>query len=129
MLADALPHVDGVFDEASSPSLSSSHRLSSRRSICARCARPAPVACLCGVLPQAPLATSRRIIVLTHPAEMKRSLTSTSQLLGLLLERSVTIVGRVFREGEHSVLDEALAQRDTLHSTRRTLYCAIFLLR
>jgi hypothetical protein len=45
---------------------------------------------------------------------MKRSLTSTSHLLGLLLARAETIVGRVFREGEYPVLDEALAQRDTL---------------
>ena len=45
---------------------------------------------------------------------MKRSLASTNHLLELLLARAETIVGRVFREGEHPILDEALAQRDTL---------------
>ncbi len=110
-VAEALPHeVDGPLDGvAPSPPPSSG-----RRAICTRCARPTPVACLCGVLPQAPVATSYHIIVLTHPSETKRSLTSTSQLLGLLLEGAVTIVGRIFREGEHPVLDKALAHRDTL---------------
>ena len=110
MLADLPQEVEGILlVDAESPMPSSSSR-----TVCARCARPHPVACLCEALPHAPLAASRRVIVLTHPAEMKRSLTSTSQLLGLLLERAVTIVGRIFREGEHPVLDEALAQRDTL---------------
>eukprot|EP01043_Picozoa_sp_COSAG02_P017075 COSAG02_NODE_766_length_17389_cov_29.287045_7_plen_321_part_00 len=111
-VAEALPHlqVDALLDDEA-PSLPSS---SSRRAICTCCARPTPVACLCGVLPEAPLATSCHIIVLTHPSETKRSLTSTSQLLGLLLEGAVAIVGRIFREGEHPVLDKALAQRDTL---------------
>lgn len=110
MLAEALPQdIAGILLDDSAPTPSASSR-----TVCARCARPYPVACLCEALPHAPLAASRRVIVLTHPAEMKRSLTSTSQLLGLLLERAVTIVGRIFREGEHPVLDEALAQRDTL---------------
>ncbi len=122
--AEALPQMDGLLDDTSTPSPLPSHR-PSNRTICARCARPTPVACLCGVLPQAPAATSRRVIVLTHPAEMKRSLTSTSKLLGVLLERAVTIVGRIFREGEHPMLDEALAQRDTLLLFPRSDACEL----
>ena len=86
----------------------------SRRASCPRCGRPAAV-CLCHALPDSPLPNSvRHLIVLTHPAEVKRALTSTSQLLPQLLERSTTIVGRLFRPGDHPVLDEALARRDTL---------------
>ena len=86
----------------------------SRRASCPRCGRPAAV-CLCHALPDSPLPNSvRHLVVLTHPAEVKRALTSTSQLLPQLLERSTTIVGRLFRPGDHPVLDEALARRDTL---------------
>eukprot|EP01045_Picozoa_sp_COSAG04_P027021 COSAG04_NODE_3874_length_2458_cov_2.643917_2_plen_309_part_00 len=85
-----------------------------RRASCPRCGRPTPV-CLCHALPDSPLPNSvRHLIVLTHPAELKRALTSTSQLLPQLLERSTTIVGRLFRPGDHPVLDKALARRDTL---------------
>lgn len=84
------------------------------RSSCSCCGRPL-AACLCHALPSAPLRNrTRHVIVLTHPAEMKRSLTSTSQLLPQLLERSTTIVGRLFRPGDNAILDAALAQRDTL---------------
>ena len=96
-----------------------------RRASCPRCGRPAPV-CLCHALPDSPLPNSvRHLIVLTHPAELKRALTSTSQLLPQLLERSTTIVGRLFRPGDHPILDEALARRDTLLLFPRAGACVL----
>lgn len=66
-----------------------------RRTICARCARPACV-CLCDSLPATPLHLSGLVVVLQHPAEQKRAL-ATVPLLELCLSSSSLAVVRCRR--------------------------------
>lgn len=62
------------------------------RSRCARCLR---ARCLCGLLPEAPLANQVELVVLQHPLE-QHEVKGTARLLSLALGRCQLLVGEDF---------------------------------
>lgn len=72
--------------------------LNSRRKVCKNCMkqfhfRRPEVVCWCSGLPQPPLPTKSRIVILQHPAEQKRCL-RTAPMLALGLENGKCITYR-----------------------------------
>jgi len=65
------------------------------RLTCGRCARPLSV-CVCSALPERPLETSTRVLILQHPGERKRKTVSTVPLLPLSLANIEIKVGYDF---------------------------------
>ncbi|XP_014204053.1 DTW domain-containing protein 2 [Copidosoma floridanum] len=84
------------------------------RDKCLQCRRPAGV-CWCPGLPTTPLKCSSRIVVLQHPAEVKRCL-RTAPMLTLALEagKCITYRGKKFPSAKHEGLMEILNDPDTL---------------
>ena len=70
------------------------------RAVCESCARPARV-CLCPALPRQLLCTLGYVLVLQHPHEARRSL-STTPLLAKVLSHTSISVGRKFTLDESS---------------------------
>ncbi|XP_010523850.1 PREDICTED: DTW domain-containing protein 2 [Tarenaya hassleriana] len=75
-------------DDTTAPSL----RQYNRRQICGGCDRPMPV-CLCHVIPEDPIQTRTKIVILHHPHESKHKL-NTVPLLTKSLRHVTTISGR-----------------------------------
>ncbi|OXU28119.1 hypothetical protein TSAR_002626 [Trichomalopsis sarcophagae] len=84
------------------------------RDKCAQCRRPAGV-CWCPGLPKTPLSPSSRIIILQHPAEIKRCL-RTAPMLTLALEsgKCLTFRGKKFPSLKHDGLFEILSDENTV---------------
>ncbi len=79
------------------------------RASCAGCGRPASV-CLCGAFPDPPLAIRGRVIVVQHPFEAKKPLSTTSYIAKCLRAGSVDVlVGRGPRMGTFEVLRRAVS--------------------
>ncbi|CAA7400176.1 unnamed protein product [Spirodela intermedia] len=78
--------------------------LTSTRPVCREgCGRPLKV-CLCRHLPEAPIPTATAVVVLQHPHELRRRL-STSPLLPRCLLRCSLLPGRRLLPGSHPLLD------------------------
>ncbi|CAI9099913.1 OLC1v1036808C1 [Oldenlandia corymbosa var. corymbosa] len=76
----------------------------SRRRFCERgCERPVNV-CLCGVIPETPIPTVTKVLILHHPHEKRHKL-ATVPVLKKCLESCEIIVGRKLRYGDSKVLD------------------------
>ncbi|MQM19074.1 hypothetical protein Taro_052074 [Colocasia esculenta] len=76
----------------------------SSRAVCGDgCGRPRRV-CLCPYLPPSPVATSTSVVVLQHPHELRRRL-STSPLLPRCLLNCHLVPGRRLQLGSHPLLD------------------------
>ena len=73
------------------------------RAVCGRCLRPAPVGCFCADLPASAVETQGALLVLQHPHEAKRKL-STTQVLPLCLAKCKVVKTRALGKG---VLDDA----------------------
>eukprot|EP00919_Chromeraceae_sp_WS-2016_P003858 GHVR01009354.1.p1 GENE.GHVR01009354.1~~GHVR01009354.1.p1 ORF type:complete len:336 (+),score=46.75 GHVR01009354.1:45-1052(+) len=91
-----------------------------KRDVCDNCCRPYTV-CLCSKLPSSPLTLPLRIIILQHPLEARRRL-STVAFLSKCVECMV-VVGRKFNSSDkfpqlHNVLQDAISQ----HTQRVLLY-------
>ena len=80
---------------AAPPSRSARNIIDKPRSTCHRCKRPLPGQCVCAALPQTPLVTDTRVLVLQHPAEAKKRI-ATVPLLPLCLERVSIVKGNRF---------------------------------
>lgn len=81
------------------------------RPMCGRCMRP-PVICVCEALPDQPIRTNRTsLLVLQHPAEARKRM-STTPLLPLCLEDCEVVVGHEFHPGDVPKLDAALASTE-----------------
>ena len=67
---------------SSAPPLSRAARntVSTPRSLCSICSRPAPAQCICSTLPAKPIETSTRMLALQHPAEHKKRISSVPLL-------------------------------------------------
>ncbi|CAL1353234.1 unnamed protein product [Linum trigynum] len=68
-----------------------------RRSICEGCDRPKPV-CLCHVIPNPPIPTATRIVILQHPHESRHKL-STTPLITKSLSNAASAVARRLTPG------------------------------
>lgn len=77
------------------------HTVTKRRTICGRCERPTPAACICKALPKTRVQLRNcHCIVLQHPDEVKRKNRSLPFVEHCLDASSLTvIVGRKFGEG------------------------------
>ncbi|XP_058792988.1 tRNA-uridine aminocarboxypropyltransferase 2 [Phymastichus coffea] len=84
------------------------------RNKCSQCKRPVAV-CWCPGLPLPPLNPSSRIIILQHPAEVKRCL-RTAPMLTLSLEsgKCLTFRGKKFPQSKFSELIEILNDPNTI---------------
>lgn len=84
------------------------------RLICGLCCRPR-VVCWCSSLPEVPLMTKSRVIILQHPAEEKRCLRTAPMLQrGLAEGRCLIFRGKKFPQGKHEGLVEILENKNTL---------------
>lgn len=84
------------------------------RDKCIQCRRPAPV-CWCPGLPKQKLHPASKIIILQHPAEIKRCL-RTAPMLALCLEpgKCLTFRGKKFPLPKHEGLTEILNDENTI---------------
>ncbi|GAQ88159.1 hypothetical protein KFL_004050030 [Klebsormidium nitens] len=96
MASEELPHFFEDFF-AESPSLPRA---------CKACERPTST-CLCDALPKEPLVTKTRVVVLQHPMEAAKRL-STVPLLSKVLLQTETFLGRRFRVGSDPMLHARL---------------------
>lgn len=84
------------------------------REKCSQCKRPVPV-CWCPGLPKHPINPASRIIILQHPAEVKRCLRTAPMLaLGLGSEKCVIYRGKKFPLPKHEGLVEILNDKNTI---------------
>ncbi|KAJ8670526.1 hypothetical protein QAD02_001785 [Eretmocerus hayati] len=84
------------------------------REKCIQCRRPAAV-CWCPGLPESPLRPSSRIIILQHPAEVKRCLRTAPMLtLGLEKGKCLTYRGKKFPGFKHDGLLEIFNDPNTI---------------
>eukprot|EP00953_Heterococcus_sp_UTEX-ZZ885_P017554 9821-Heterococcus_DN1.PRE.2 len=81
------------------------------RPMCRRCKRSEHV-CVCAALPPAPVHTATKVIILQHPAEARRRITSTVPLIGLCLQNCDTIISNDF-DLNHPVLQAAFSPTAT----------------
>ncbi|KAK3261160.1 hypothetical protein CYMTET_29921 [Cymbomonas tetramitiformis] len=84
----------------------------SKRSICVRCSRPSGNSCLCPAFPAAPVSTRGGVIILQHPKEAKRRL-STVPIIQNVLDKIWVIKGRQFDHPRHPILDALLSAART----------------
>ncbi|KAI4501705.1 hypothetical protein M0802_003040 [Mischocyttarus mexicanus] len=84
------------------------------RNKCVQCKRPVAV-CWCSGLPQQRLCPESRIIILQHPAEVKRCL-RTAPMLSLGLEDGKCLIfrGKKFPSPKHEGLTEILNDKNTV---------------
>ncbi|CAN0910034.1 tRNA-uridine aminocarboxypropyltransferase 2 [Linum grandiflorum] len=68
-----------------------------RRTICDGCDRPAAV-CLCHVIPNPPIQTSTRIVILQHPHESRHKLTTTPLITRSLCNATSAVARRLTRD-------------------------------
>ncbi|KAF3427842.1 hypothetical protein E2986_01264 [Frieseomelitta varia] len=84
------------------------------RNKCSQCKRPVPV-CWCPGLPKHPVRPASKIIILQHPAEVKRCLRTAPMLaLGLESGKCVIYRGKKFPLSKHEGLTEILNDKDTI---------------
>ncbi|XP_043285974.1 tRNA-uridine aminocarboxypropyltransferase 2 [Venturia canescens] len=84
------------------------------RDKCGQCKRPVGV-CWCPGLPKTPLCPESRIIILQHPAEVKRCLRTAPMLaLGLESGKCLTYRGKKFPSTKHEGLAKILEDKDTI---------------
>lgn len=84
------------------------------RDKCPQCRRPAPV-CWCPGLPKQPVCPASRIIILQHPAEVKRCLRTAPMLtLGLEPGKCLIYRGKKFPLPKHEGLAEILSEKNTI---------------
>ncbi|XP_011504419.1 PREDICTED: DTW domain-containing protein 2 [Ceratosolen solmsi marchali] len=84
------------------------------RDKCIQCKRPKGV-CWCPGLPKTPLHPSSRIIILQHPAEVKRCLRTAPMLtLSLASGKCLTFRGKKFPSSKHDGLAEILNDPNTI---------------
>ncbi|XP_066587294.1 tRNA-uridine aminocarboxypropyltransferase 2 [Prorops nasuta] len=84
------------------------------RDKCSQCKRPVAV-CWCPGLPKQPISTASKIIILQHPAEVKRCL-RTAPMLTLALEpdKCLTFRGKKFPSPKHEQLLDILNDKNTI---------------
>jgi len=80
----------------------------SPRELCRRCSRP-PTLCVCGALPDRPVQTSTRVLILQHPNERRKRHVSTVPLIRLVLERAEVKVGYTFEADALEAVREEMA--------------------
>jgi len=79
-----------------------------KRSLCLDCGRPT-VVCWCSALPEVPVMTESRIVILQHPAEEKRCLRTVPMLQrGLAINKCLIFKGKKFPEYKYKELFEIL---------------------
>ncbi|XP_043496779.1 tRNA-uridine aminocarboxypropyltransferase 2 isoform X1 [Polistes fuscatus] len=84
------------------------------RDKCVQCKRPVAV-CWCPGLPKQRLCPESRIIILQHPAEVKRCLRTAPMLsLGLEDGKCLTFRGKKFPSPKHEGLTEILSDNNTI---------------
>ena len=84
------------------------------RDKCSQCKRPVPV-CWCPGLPKHPVCPASRIIILQHPAEVRRCLRTAPMLaLGLETGKCVVFRGKKFPLPKHEGLAEILDDKNTI---------------
>ncbi|XP_012262306.2 tRNA-uridine aminocarboxypropyltransferase 2 isoform X2 [Athalia rosae] len=84
------------------------------RDKCTQCRRPVPV-CWCPGLPKTRLSPASRLIILQHPAEVKRCLRTAPMLtFGLEVGKCLTFRGKKFPLLKHEGLSDILADTNTV---------------
>lgn len=87
-------------------------QLNTKRDTCARCFRPETV-CICAHLPSKPIPINTHIIILQHPAELKRPLATVPILVNCLPpDKCTVIIGRLFNPDKHSILTECITHKN-----------------
>ncbi|CAN1173001.1 tRNA-uridine aminocarboxypropyltransferase 2 [Linum perenne] len=86
-----------------------------RRTICDGCDRPAAV-CLCHVIPNPPIQTLTRIVILQHPHESRHKLTTTPLITRSLSNATFAVARRLTRD----ILRRLIGESD--HLPRKIFY-------
>jgi DTW domain-containing protein YfiP/uncharacterized SAM-binding protein YcdF (DUF218 family) len=81
-----------------------------KRTLCARCARP-PIVCCCAALPATALSCATRVVIVQHPKEARKAISSVPLIKLALGDACTVVVSDTVCFGLDDALDAAL--RDT----------------
>ena len=93
--------------EAKEAGGSGAARSKPKRALCARCARP-PVVCCCAALPTTALSCATRVVIVQHPKEARKAISSVPLIQLALGDACTVVVSDTVRFGLDDTLDAAL---------------------